>query len=80
MRRVGRQLMALGALVGALDVCAIAMHLGLVGVPWLVNVALLKLGFIAAGGLMAAGAATVRVGRRREQRQLESGSRSSKRD
>ena len=67
--------MGLGALVGAIDVCAIAGHVGLIGTPWLVNVALVKLGFVAAGGLMAAGAATARVARTRELGRLNSRSR-----
>ena len=37
-----------------------------------VNVALAKLGLIAAGGLMAGGAVSVRLARRQEQRQLKS--------
>jgi hypothetical protein len=62
MRRFGKLLMGLGALVGASDVIVIVGHLGLIGVPWIVNVALVKLGLIAAAGLMTAGAATVRLG------------------
>ena len=73
MRRFGQLLMALGALVGTLVGLAMLAQLGLAGVPWLINVALAKLGLIGAGGLMAAGAVSVRLARRREQRQLESG-------
>ena len=72
MRRFGQLLIGLGAAVGVLDAIAMATHLGLTGVPWLVNVALAKLGLIAAGGLMVCGAASVRLGRRREQRRLGS--------
>jgi hypothetical protein len=64
--------MGLGAAVGVLVTLAIFAHAGLLGVPWLVNVALAKLGFIAAAGLMAGGAATVRISARRERRQLAS--------
>jgi len=46
-------------------------HLGVAGVPWLVNVALAKLGLVGAGGLMAGGAVSIRLAGRKEQRQLE---------
>jgi hypothetical protein len=72
MRRLGQLLMTLGAAVGVLVALAMVAHLGLAGAPWLVNVALAKLGLIAAGGLMAGGAVTVRLARRQEQRQLGS--------
>ena len=64
--------MALGAAVGVLVALAMAAHLGLADAPWLVNVALAKLGLIAAGGLMAGGAVVVRLAKRQEQRQLGS--------
>ncbi len=73
MRRLGQLLMALGAGVGVLVGLAMAAHLGVAGVPWLVNVALAKLGLVAAGGLMAGGAVAVRLARRQEQRRVESG-------
>jgi hypothetical protein len=44
-------------------------HLG-VNAPWLVNVALAKLGLVAAGGLMAGGAVSIRLGKRHEQKLL----------
>jgi hypothetical protein len=72
MRRFGKFLMALGATVGVSVALAMLAHLGLAGVPWLVNVALAKLGLIAAGGLMAGGAVSLRIARRHEQRLLES--------
>jgi len=72
MRRVGQLLMALGAAVGVLVALVMAAHLGLAGAPWLINVALAKLGLIAAGGLMAGGAVSLRLARRHEQRQLGS--------
>ena len=72
MRRIGQLLMALGAAVGIVVALAMVAHLGVVGVPWLVNVALAKLGLVAAGGLMAGGAVSVRLAQRHEQRQLES--------
>ena len=46
------------------------MHAGLVGVPWVVNVALAKLGLVASGGLMAGGAMSIRLARRRDQMAL----------
>ena len=73
LRRFGQVLMALGATVGVSVVAAMVAHLGLAGAPWLINVALAKLGLIAAGGLMAGGAMSVRLARRREQRLLKSG-------
>jgi hypothetical protein len=66
--------MGLGVGVGAAVGVAIGAHLGLAGVPWLVNVALAKLGLIAAGGLIAGGAAAIRLANRRERRQLEASS------
>ncbi|HEY2378069.1 MAG TPA: hypothetical protein VGH98_18990 [Gemmatimonadaceae bacterium] len=72
MRGIGQFLMALGAAIGVLVAVAMVAHLGFAGAPWLVNVALAKLGLIAAGGLMAGGAVSVRLARRHEQRQLES--------
>jgi hypothetical protein len=70
MRRFGQLLMALGATVGGLVALAIFAHLGLAGVPGLVNVALAKLGVLAALGLMGGGALGVRLATRREQRKL----------
>ena len=65
--------MALGVAVGAIDAGAIFFHLGLAGVPWLVNVALAKLGFIAALGLLGGGAVAGRLSRRHEAERLGSG-------
>jgi hypothetical protein len=65
--------MALGLAVGACDAVAIFFHLGLAGVPWLVNVALAKLGFIAALGLLGGGAVTGRLARRETTERLGSG-------
>lgn len=72
MRRFGQFLMLLGAGVGVLVAIAVGAHLGFPGAPWLVNVALAKLGLVAAGGLMAAGATGVRLANRRERRLLAS--------
>ncbi|MEO6525746.1 MAG: hypothetical protein ABIP93_03910 [Gemmatimonadaceae bacterium] len=72
MRRFGQLLMALGAAVGAAAALAVFAHLGIGGVPWLVNVALAKLGFIGAVGLMTGGAISVRLAARRELRKLGS--------
>lgn len=71
MRRFGQFLLTLGAAVGVTVAVATFFHLGVAGVPWLVNVALAKLGLIAAGGLMAGGAVSIRLAARKEQRQLE---------
>jgi hypothetical protein len=46
-------------------------HVGFTGAPWLINVALAKLGLLAAGGLLTGGAVAGRIARRREQRLLE---------
>ena len=73
MRRIASVLMALGVAVGVVDAGAIFFHLGLAGVPWLVNVALAKLGFIAALGLLGGGAVAGRLSRRREAGRLGSG-------
>ena len=72
MRRFGQLLMGLGVGVGAVVTIAITAHLGLPGAPWLVNVALAKLGLIAAGGLMAGGAVGVRLANRRDRQQIAS--------
>ena len=66
-------LMALGVAVGVLDAGAIFFHIGLAGVPWLVNVALAKLGFIAALGLLGGGAVAGRLSRREEVDRIGSG-------
>jgi hypothetical protein len=73
MRRLASVLMALGVAVGVIDAGAIFFHLGLAGVPWLVNVALAKLGFIAALGLLGGGAVAGRLARRQEAERLGSG-------
>ena len=73
MRRVATVLMALGVGVGVIDAGAIFFHLGLAGVPWLVNVALAKLGFIAALGLLGGGAVAGRLARREEVERIGSG-------
>jgi len=70
MKRLGQAIMLLGASVGAAVAVAILAHYGLAGAPWIVNVALAKLGIVASGGLMAAGATTVRIANRREQSNL----------
>ena len=65
--------MALGVAVGFIDGCAIFFHLGLTGVPWLVNVALAKLGLVAALGLLGGGAVAGRIARREEMNRIGSG-------
>jgi hypothetical protein len=66
VRRLATLLMGLGLAVGVMDAGAIFFHLGLAAVPWLVNVALAKLGFIAALGLLGGGAVAGRIARREE--------------
>jgi hypothetical protein len=66
-------LFALGLAVGVADAIAIFFHLGIAGVPWLVNVALAKLGFVAAIGLLGGGAVTGRIARREADKRLEPG-------
>ena len=73
MRRIANMLMALGLAVGVIDAGAIFFHLGLAGVPWIVNVALAKLGFIAALGLLGGGAVAGRISRRQEADRLGPG-------
>lgn len=65
--RVGQLVATVGVVVAA----SMLLHLGVAGAPWLVNVALAKLGLVAAGGIMAGEAFTVRLAARREQRLLE---------
>ena len=76
MRYFGHFLMGVGAAVVVAVGIAMFAHFGLVGVPWLVNVALAKLGLVASGGLIAGGAIAVRVANRREKRLPDSRSRS----
>lgn len=67
--------MGLGAAVGVAVAIAILSHFGLAGTVWFVNVALAKLGVVASLGLMAGGAASIRITARREQtKQLPGGS------
>ena len=64
MRRIANTLMALGLAVGFADAVTIFFHLGIAGVPWIVNVALAKLGVVASLGLLGGGAVTERLARR----------------
>ncbi|MDQ3673187.1 MAG: hypothetical protein M3365_02285 [Gemmatimonadota bacterium] len=72
MRRFGEFLMALGVGVGVIVALLMLAQYGFPGAPWIVNVALAKLGFLAAGGLIAGGAVGVRIARRQEDLRLES--------
>ena len=74
MRRLGHLLMGLGAAVGLLAALAAAGQLVIVGVPWLVRVALVKITLVGAVALLAAGAFTVRVARQRDQERVAAGS------
>ena len=67
--------MILGAGVGVTVAIAMAGHYGLPGAPWIINVALAKLGIVAAGGLMATGAVSVRIANRRKESNLLRGER-----
>jgi hypothetical protein len=69
MRVFGKLLMVFGALVGLAVAAAMLAHVGVAG-PWLVNVALAKLGLVASGALMAGGAVSVRLGNRLERTRL----------
>ena len=64
--------MALGAIVGVLVAVAMFTGSGLPGASWLINVVLAKMAVIGAGGLMAGGAVSVRLAKRKEQRRLSS--------
>ena len=59
--------MGLGVAVGIAVALAMLAHLGVAGAPWLVNVALAKMGLVASGGLIAGGAVSMRLANRREQ-------------
>ena len=72
MRRFGQLLMGLGLTVGVAIAIAMATHQGFPGASWLINVALAKLGLVAAGGLIAGGAVGVRLANRREAQQIVS--------
>ena len=69
--RIARGLMVLGAGVGVLSVAVVALDVRLNLPDWMVQVAMIKLAFIAAGGLLAAGAV---VGRHARSRSLTSSS------
>jgi hypothetical protein len=65
MRRLGTAFMALGAFVGVATGLAVLTGVDVPGVgSWLVAVAVAKLGFIAAFGLIGAGAVMHRIGAR----------------
>ena len=73
MGRLATLLMGLGLAVGMIDAGAIFFHVGLAGVPWLVNVALAKLGVVASLGLLGGGVVAGRLARRKEVARIESG-------
>ena len=54
--RIARALMALGATVGILTVAILALEVQVNLPDWMVRVAMIKLAFIAAAGLLAGGA------------------------
>src|SRR5574339_388523 len=63
--RIARGLMFLGAGVGVLGVTVVALEMQLNLPDWMVRVAMIKLAFVAAGGLLAAGALVGRHARTR---------------
>jgi hypothetical protein len=67
--RLARGLMILGAAVGMLTVAVVAVDVQVNLPDWMVQVAMAKLAFIAAGGLLAAGAL---LGRHAKSRALPS--------
>ena len=75
MKRFRQFLMGLGAAVGVAVAVAMLAHFGVIGAPWLINVALAKLGLVAAGRLIAGGAASARIAKRREESNLFSSQR-----
>ena len=70
MHRMGMLLRVSGAALGIAIFTAIGIHWEWAGGPWLINVALAKLGLIGAGGLMAAGVVAERVARRDDARRV----------
>jgi hypothetical protein len=63
---IGRGLLILGALVGTAAGVALALGLGVSDIPpWMITVGMYKLAFIAAGGLLVAGAVVGRAAMRR---------------
>jgi hypothetical protein len=67
--RIARALMLLGTGVGMLGVAVVAMEMRVNLPDWMVQVAMVKLAFVAAGGLLAAGAL---LGRHAKSRALPS--------
>jgi hypothetical protein len=63
--------MALGFLMGVALAIGVAINLKVGAVPLLVAIGLGKLSFLAAGGVMAAGAMVRRLGIRNERRQRD---------
>jgi hypothetical protein len=63
---IARGLLIVGALVGAGAGIALALGLGVSSIPeWMITVGMYKLAFIAAGGLLVAGAMVGRAAMRR---------------
>lgn len=68
LKSIGRALMVAGAAIGLATGGAVALHVSLPGVPWLVAVGMVKLVLLGSGTLMGAGAFVERLGRRRDER------------
>jgi hypothetical protein len=65
MKRIARTLVTIGAVVGAVGAIAAVSGIGPDLPVWVVRIAILKLLFIAAASLMAAGAMLGRAARKR---------------
>lgn len=63
-------MLAAGAAMGAAVGIGLFAGIHVASVPWVIAVGLTKLTLLASGGLMAAGAVCLRLGRRREARML----------
>jgi hypothetical protein len=70
LKPLGRTLMVIGATLGVATGMAMGIHWSVTGLPWVLSLALAKLTLLGSGALMGAGAFVERLGRRKEQRQL----------
>ena len=68
MRILGRLLAALGLTLGAAISLGLFLHMPLPGIPWLLAVGFVKLGYISSLGLIAGGAVAQRLANREEAR------------